>query len=197
MRALALAGCVLLSAPALACINGMNEERQAPTMDLVARSAARKLLDKDYAGAQADAERVLASDAQSGLKRQARRTLGTAKLRSGDLEGARTVFTRALEETPDEPALLARLGEAEAGLGKNADAKKHLEPLREKGLLPDPEAHLALAKAYLALGDWASARAEVDAALKQEPSNLAALEMKKLIAPNKGAGSPTGKKPNS
>src|SRR5688572_20895429 len=123
MRALILAGSVLVSVPAFACINGMNEEEQRPSMDLVARAAGKKLQQKDYQGAAKDAQRVLSSsEAGAGAKKQARRTLGVAKLRLGDLSGAVAALQQALLDSPDEPALLARLGEAEAGLGRNADA---------------------------------------------------------------------------
>lgn len=200
MRALALAGSVLLSLPAFACINGMREkEREAPEMDLVARAAAKKLYERDYQGAAADATRVLSHKSSTTLaKRQARRTLGTARLRLGDLEGARTTLLEALKEQADEPVLLSRLGEAEVGLGKNQEAKARLEPLKEQGLLPDPEAHVALAKAYLALGEVAAAKAEVEEALKQQPGHPGATAMKAQLEKASPAAAPgAGKKPEA
>ncbi|MBL8956240.1 MAG: hypothetical protein JNK82_36040 [Myxococcaceae bacterium] len=183
MRALplALAGSVLLSLPAFACLNGM-KENAAPEMELMARSAARKLLSSDFSGAAADASTVLQNEgSEPGARRQARRTLGIAKLRLGEFLVARDTLQQSLKDSKDEPTLLARLGEAEVGLGQFKQAKARLEGLKTRDLLPDADAHLALAKAYLALGDAANGKAELDAALKQQPDHAGALALKSAL----------------
>jgi len=183
MRALVFlfAGSVLLSLPAFACINGMREE-SSQEAELVARQAARKLQKGDFTGAAADAAKVLGNrEADPGSKRQARRTLGIAQLRMGEFLAAHGTLQQALKESEGEPVLLARLGEAEVGLARFGEAKQRLEDLKARELLPDADAHLALAKAYLALGSEAKAKEELDAALKQRPDHAGALALKAAL----------------
>ncbi len=194
MRALALLCCVLLSLPAFACLNGM-KETVGPAMELVARSAARKLQSGDWSGAAAEASKVLANkDSQAGAKRQARRTLGIAKLRLGEFLVARETLQQSLKDSEGEPVLLARLGEAEVGLARFVEAKARLEDLKNRELLPDADAHLALAKAYLALGDAPAGKAELEEALKQQPDHAGALALKAAL--EKPADAPGAKKPS-
>jgi tetratricopeptide (TPR) repeat protein len=179
MRALVLAGCVLMSYPAFACMNGMHEEDTSPTPDLMARRANLKLQQRDYPGAVKAANTVLKdNNASAAIKRQARRTLGVAQLRMALYKEAHENLMAALLESPDEPSIIARLGEAEEALGQHAEAKGRLEALRAKGMLPDPEAHIALARALFALGEVDGARSELNEALAQEPDNAAALALK-------------------
>jgi tetratricopeptide (TPR) repeat protein len=179
MRALVLAGCVLMSYPAFACSNGMREEDTSPTPDLMARRANLKLQQRDYPAAMKAANTVLKdNDASAAIKRQARRTLGIAQLRMALYKEAHENLTAALLESPDEPSVIARLGETEEALGQHAEAKGRLEALRAKGMLPDPEAHIALARALFALGEVDGARSELNEALSQEPDNAAALALK-------------------
>jgi uncharacterized protein HemY len=113
--------------------------------------------------------------------RQARRTLGVAQLRMALFTEARQTLTAALADDPDEPVLTARLAEAEEGLGLHNDAKSRLEPLRMKGLLPDADAHVALARALYGLGETGPARIEVDQALASEPDHPGALGLKQQL----------------
>jgi Tfp pilus assembly protein PilF len=180
MRALALAGCVLLAAPAFACINGMNaEDKKRSDSELLVSKAAQKLDDRDYAGALKDAKKVLENDRSTPLaKKTARRVMGLSELRLGQLKEAKAHLLDALKESANEPLLVARLGEAEAGLGQFEEARKRLEELSAKMLLPDADAQVALAKARLAAGDSDGAKKAVAAALEQEPEHAGALAMK-------------------
>jgi tetratricopeptide (TPR) repeat protein len=194
MRALILASCVLMSYPAFACMNGMHDEDMSPSADLMARRANQKLQQRDYPGAVKAANTVLKdNNASAAIKRQARRTLGVAQLRMALYKEAHENLMAALLESPDDPQIIARLGETEEALGQHAEAKGRLEALRAQGMLPDPEAHIALARALFALGEVDAARNELNEALAQEPDNAAALGLKaKMDKAKKADPKPVG-----
>src|SRR5258706_16371836 len=99
MRALILAGSVLLSFPAFACMNGMRDADHTPSVDLVARRAVMKLQRGDYLAAVKDANTVLNDkDASGPLKHQARRTLGFAQIKLALYKDAIETLTVAHRE---------------------------------------------------------------------------------------------------
>jgi tetratricopeptide (TPR) repeat protein len=168
-------------------MNGMREAEETPSPELMARRAVIKLRQGDYLAAVKNATGVLNDkDASSPIKHQARRTLGFAQVRLALYREAIETLKAAQVEDREDPAIIARLAEAQDALGQHAEAKAMLEPLRAKDLMPDTHAHVVLARAMLALGEMAGARAEVDAALAQEPDDAEALAMKaKLDAAKK------------
>lgn len=182
MRALLLAGSVLLSLPAFACANGMQLEDRRPSPELFARKAVIKLRDGDYLGAVKDAQAVLADkDASAPIKHQAKRTLGFAQVKLALYQDAVGTLKGARQEDLEDPAVAARLAEAQDALGQHAEAKALLVPLREKDLMPDAHAHVVLARVLNALGETAGARNEIEAALSQEPDLAEAKTLKAAL----------------
>lgn len=185
MRALLFAGSVLMSLPAFACVNGMNEEdtRKSEADKLLAQ-AATKLDDRDYtAGLKSATAALEHRQASPATKRLARRLVGKARLKLGHFSEAAAAFRTCLEEapSPNDPLLTARLAEAEVGMGKNAEGRARLESLNDSDLLPDADARVALARARFATGDTPGAYTALKAALDQEPDHAGALALKKHL----------------
>jgi tetratricopeptide (TPR) repeat protein len=179
MRAVALVASVLVSLKALACENAMDTEDMQQFKSHAWVMSAQKMLDEHhFAGAEKAARNALFFRVATPVTvRQARRVLAIA-LRLGEYKEARAGLLLALKDSPDEPLLIARLAEAELGLGRIAEARKKLEDLSSRLLLPDADAQVALANARLAEGAREAALEAVKAALQQEPKHPAALAFK-------------------
>ena len=196
MRALLLTGSVLCSLPALACENGMNEaDQMKDRADALVARAGQQLDERDYRGAADSATQAINRSAtRPASRRLARQLLAKARLKLGEFAEARSQFLKCLDEAaaPDDPVLLARVGEAEVGQGKLAEARARLEPLAAADLLPDGDARVALGRARAGLGDAVGAYAMVRSALEMEPGHPGALALKKQLdaAQGKKAGAP-------
>jgi hypothetical protein len=60
-------------------------------------------------------------------------------------------------------------------------ARERLESLLERDLMPNAEAHLALARARHATGDAKGSRAEVEATLRMSPSSVGARALRGVL----------------
>lgn len=197
MRPLAFV-CVI-SAPALACYNGMLIAEMHERFVSTATQAAHALFKKDYDGALAKAQWVLDSRAgreaegvrvfpTAGTLKQAQRTKAIALVRLARHAEAMVALKTALAEAPEDPVLLSRLGEVKVAKGEDRAAKELLEPLAQKDLLPDADAHLALARALHNLGDTAGASKELASALHQEPDHIGARALRGVLDAEAAAG---------
>jgi tetratricopeptide (TPR) repeat protein len=96
---------------------------------------------------------------------QAAMDLGTLAFQAAELESARRLFAEAAARLTDAAAPLAALAATEARAGNHAPARRHAAA----ALALDPQsvaAHLALARADLALGDAGAAAARVRARIQ-------------------------------
>jgi tetratricopeptide (TPR) repeat protein len=170
VRAFVLVGCLLAGSRGLA---------SGEATEATAQMALNKIEKRDYRAAMKIAGEVLRDRSASPLARHAaQRALGLAQLRLAMIADAHATLLAALSETPDEPFVIAGLGETEEALGEHTHAKERLEALRASGQLPDFHAHLALAHALYALGDVNAARAELDEAIALAPDDAAVLGFK-------------------
>ena len=196
MRLFALVAVISSSLPAFACINGMREEdtAKAEAEQLLAKAADR-FDHRDFTASLSFARQALESRAAGPpTRRQARRLIGKSQLRLGHFADAKKTLLQCLDESgsPDDPGLLARIGEAEVALGKTAEGRARLEKLAEADLLPDADARVALASARFSAGETVGAYAAVKEALDQEPAHTGALALKKLLDQKSGGQQAAG-----
>jgi len=91
--------------------------------------------------------------------------LGVVHLNEGDVTGALTELTRAIEIYPDDPAYRNALGLAYLARGMNEEAKAEMRKAIE--LKPDySEAHVSLSAVYMVERRWDDVIAESREALK-------------------------------
>jgi tetratricopeptide (TPR) repeat protein len=145
------------------------------------RAAEDKLEGQEWTAAAAQAEGVIKlKSAPANVKRHAKRTYGIAQLRLGRAKEARENLLAAVAQDSNDTLAAMRLGEAEEALGLHREAKGRLEAVRMKIQL-DAHAHVALANAAYAVGDFRAARTELDEALTLEPDNGGALALKQRM----------------
>lgn len=102
---------------------------------------------------------------------------------AGDWRKVKTYGEMALYIFPSDAELLMTLGKAYLALG---DGDRALYSY-DSGLLVDPPmrrpalAHIGRARAYLALGDKAKAKAALALAMRTEPAHAEVIELKKLL----------------
>ncbi len=173
MRGFVVIGCLLAGGRVLA---------GGEATEATAQLALNKIEKGDFRGAMKVAGDLLRDRSATPMARhEAQRALGIAQLRLAMIKEAHATLLAALSETPDEPVVIAGLGEAEEELGQHSEAKGRIEALRASGQLPDFHAHLALAHALYALGDVNGARAEVDEARALAPDDAAVLTLKATL----------------
>jgi hypothetical protein len=184
MRAALLCGC-LVAWPALACLNSMEEERryeQTVFGETGARQALWLLKDGQYEKALRQADHVVATTRPSALAlRILARVRAIANVRLARHTQARKWLPAAMAGYPDDPVLVAALAECEVDAGEMKKALDRLESLSARDLLPNAQAHLALARARHATGDAAGARTEVEATIHLDPSSVGARALRGVL----------------
>jgi tetratricopeptide (TPR) repeat protein len=111
---------------------------------------------------------------------QARLSLAVVLFKEGRMEEARRVLTGGLEHPEERAAIRTNLGVLEREIGDLDAAEKHFERAIQvdPGFLPP---RFALVDLYLARGDRADARRQVDEILEIEPGNSRALRLVEQI----------------
>jgi hypothetical protein len=184
MRAALLCGC-LIALPALACLNSMEAERRYDAMmngETGAQQALWLLKDGQYDKALRQADHVIATYRPSTLaSRMLARVRAISNVRLARHTEARKWLPAAMAAYPDDPVLIAALAECEVDAGEMKKGLDRLESLFARDLLPNAQAHLALARARHATGDAAGARAEVEATLHLDPSSVGARALRGVL----------------
>jgi Flp pilus assembly protein TadD len=107
--------------------------------------------------------------------------LATAQFSAGQYREAEATARRIIEEGQNLRPAYSILGTALLGQGQQEDAIRMLQ--QSIGLEAHPETHFNLAAAYLGTGDYPSAEAQIDAAIKLRPHMPEAWKYKaKLLA---------------
>ena len=179
-------------------LSGKNTDASRNYLDLLLRRE-NKTGDRDAAtvAARAIEARLALASQQSGAKRdqsllEAKTALGTHRpelgpdmtavlaaeisLVQGDAGSAEALARSALESRSESPSAHYVLGLALARLGKNSEARTEWQTVLDD----DPNfvpAHLSLAELSLSEGDAAAAEQLVVPVVRQEPANLAALDL--------------------
>lgn len=180
---------LLAASPAFPCVSSMRVHRRPINV----ANADRQLMDRarEHLAAGRNEEALVAAETlldeeRPGqpvpeLRKWALRVAGLSSLRLDRFEDAVSYLEQALQEFDDEPYLAAKLGEAEVGAGQLDEGLARLESLAADDLLPDADAHVALAQARLAKGDSGGALEAVNAALVQQPEHAGALTLKEQL----------------
>lgn len=183
--AAAVSAAVVLVAPAaFACVNGMKLELFERKENLVAKSM-RAHREGHYTEAVSLAERGLAAQPSEVDRRALLRTHGLANLKLGRFDKSIESFEAVVKEKKD-PFVQAKLAESHLRRGEAqgelaTDAKDVAEKLFADGLLSDPDALTALARARVRAGDVEGAKAACDEVLRLQPGHPEAVELRRAL----------------
>ena len=135
---------------------------------------------KDFDAAYSCFEQALELASKDQERGTVRRHLGQLLLQDGNHKDALEQLNKAVDECPDEPAILLALGQALAHCGNPQEGLKVCQQAIE--LNPQiASSHHHLAKVLRNIGQYSKARQSIETALSLEPSNKVLQDFKRLI----------------